>query len=144
MAGESGKSSVNRIVYRYYKCSGAKRHLGCKRKPLRKDWIERVAVLLTVNKVLTDSTIDRIADAIVAMQNEEDTMISDIQTGEADEDRRRAKELRRIRLVMRSLKPQLIVEYSAGTAWVLRQIVNQKAQAAGFSGLRGFSSFSCR
>lgn len=75
MAGESGKSSVNRIVYRYYKCSGAKRHLGCKRKPLRKDWIERVAVLLTVNKVLTDSTINRIADAIVAMQNEEDTMI---------------------------------------------------------------------
>jgi len=75
MAGESGKSSINGIVYRYYKCSGAKRHLGCKRKPLRKDWIERVAVLLTVNKVLTVSTIDRIADAIVAMQNEEDTMI---------------------------------------------------------------------
>ena len=32
-------------------------------------------MLLTVNKVLTVSTIDRIADAIVAMQNEEDTMI---------------------------------------------------------------------
>jgi len=75
MAGESGTSSTKGIKYRYYKCGGAKRHLGCKRKPLRKDWIERVAVLLTINKVLTDSTIDRIADAIVAMQNEEDTMI---------------------------------------------------------------------
>ena len=75
MAGESGTSSTKGIKYRYYKCSGAKRHLGCKRKPLRKDWIERVAVLLTINKVLTDSTIGRIADAIVAMQNEEDTMI---------------------------------------------------------------------
>ena len=64
MAGESGKSGTKGIKYRYYKCSGAKRSLGCHRKPLRKDWIERVAVLLTVRQVLTDETIDRIADAL--------------------------------------------------------------------------------
>ena len=75
MAGESGKSGTKGIKYRYYKCSGAKRSLGCHRKPLRKDWIERVAVLLTVRQVLTDETIDRIADAIVVMQEEEDTTI---------------------------------------------------------------------
>ena len=75
MAGESGKSGTKGIKYRYCKCSGAKRSLGCHRKPLRKDWIERVAVLLTVRQVLTDETIDRIADAIVVMQNEEDTTI---------------------------------------------------------------------
>ena len=75
MAGESGKSGTKGIKYRYYKCSGAKRGLGCHRKPLRKDWIERVAVLLTVRQVLTDETIDRIADAIVVMQEEEDTTI---------------------------------------------------------------------
>ncbi len=74
MAGESGKSGSNGNVYRYYKCSGAKRHLGCTRKPIRKDWIERVAVLLTVNTILTDETIDRIAEAIVTMQDEEDTL----------------------------------------------------------------------
>ena len=74
MAGESGKSGSNGNVYRYYKCSGAKRHQGCNRKPIRKDWIERVAVLLTVNTILTDNTIDRIAEAIVTMQDEEDTL----------------------------------------------------------------------
>ena len=35
MAGESGKSGTKGIKYRYYKCSGAKRSLGCHRKPLR-------------------------------------------------------------------------------------------------------------
>ena len=74
MAGESGKSSTSGIKYRYYKCSGAKRKLGCHKKPLRKDWIERVAVLLTVQTVLTDSNIDRIAEAIMVMQEEENTM----------------------------------------------------------------------
>jgi len=74
MAGESGKSSTNGAKYRYYKCSGAKRRLGCHKKPLRKDWIERVAVLLTIQTVLTDANIDRIADAILVMQEEEDTM----------------------------------------------------------------------
>lgn len=38
MAGESGVSSTAKTaIYRYYKCSGAKRHLGCKRKAIRKD-----------------------------------------------------------------------------------------------------------
>jgi len=74
MAGESGTSANKGIKYRYYKCSGAKRHLGCKKKPLRKDWIERVAVRLTVTTVLTDVNINRIADAILILQNEEDTM----------------------------------------------------------------------
>ena len=74
MAGESGKSGGNGAKYRYYKCGGAKRKLGCHKKPLRKDWIERVAVLLTVQTVLTDTNIDRIADAILVMQEEEDTM----------------------------------------------------------------------
>ena len=74
MAGESGKSGGNGAKYRYYKCGGAKRKLGCHKKPLRKDWIERVAVLLTVQTVLTDVNIGRIADAILVMQEEEDTM----------------------------------------------------------------------
>ena len=35
MVGESGKSRTG-VMYHYYKCSGAKRHLGCKRKAIRK------------------------------------------------------------------------------------------------------------
>ena len=75
MAGESGTSASGGVKYHYYKCGGAKRHLGCKRKPLKKDWIEKVAVVLTINTVLTDRNMDRIADAVVIMQDEEDTMI---------------------------------------------------------------------
>ena len=73
MAGESGKGCKG-VVYHYYKCSGAKRKLGCKKKAIRKDWIEDVVVKFTVTHVLTDTAIDRIADAIVIMQEQEDTM----------------------------------------------------------------------
>ena len=74
MVGESGRSSTNGTIYHYYKCSNAKRRKGCHLKALRKDWIERAAVLLTVQTVLTDANIDRIADVILVMQDEEDTL----------------------------------------------------------------------
>ena len=73
MAGESGKGCKG-IVYHYYKCSGAKRRLGCKKKAIKKHWIEETVVKLTVFKVLTDEAIDRIADAILVMQEQGDTM----------------------------------------------------------------------
>lgn len=75
MVGESGTSSTNGAKYYYYKCGGAKRRLGCKRKPLKKHWIERVAVVTTVQRVLRDEEINRIADAIIDLQNQEDTSI---------------------------------------------------------------------
>jgi len=59
MAGESGTSGTKGVKYCYYKCGGAKRKLGCKRKPLKKYWIERAAVLVTVDRVLKDAEIDR-------------------------------------------------------------------------------------
>lgn len=74
MAGESGTGTKG-VKYHYYKCSGAKRHLGCNRKAIKKNWIERVAVLLTVQKVLQDAEIDRIADAIIELQEKEDTTL---------------------------------------------------------------------
>jgi GNAT superfamily N-acetyltransferase len=43
MAGESGKRR-DETVYRYYKCSGVKRKLGCDKKTVRKAWIEDVVV----------------------------------------------------------------------------------------------------
>ena len=50
MAGESGTSSTKGVKHYYYKCGGAKRKLGCKRKAVRKHWIERAAVLVTVQQ----------------------------------------------------------------------------------------------
>ena len=75
MAGESGTSSTKGVKHYYYKCDGAKRKLGCKRKAVRKHWIERAAVLVTVQRVLQDDEISRIAEAIVALQEKEDTSL---------------------------------------------------------------------
>ena len=75
MAGESGTSSTKSVKHYYYKCGGAKRKLGCKRKAVRKHWIERAAVLVTVQRVLQDDEISRIAEAIVALQEKEDTSL---------------------------------------------------------------------
>ena len=75
MAGECGTSGTNGVKYYYYKCGGAKRRLGCKRRAVKKHWIERVAVVTTVERVLQDAEINRIADAIVALQDKEDTTI---------------------------------------------------------------------
>lgn len=46
-----------------------------KRKAVRKHWIERAAVLVTVQRVLRDEEISRIAEAIVALQEKEDTSL---------------------------------------------------------------------
>ena len=78
MVGESGKGCSG-TVYHYYKCSGVKRRLGCKRKALKKEWIEEAVVRITVSKVLTDRTIDRIADAILSLQEKEDTSVRTLQ-----------------------------------------------------------------
>ena len=75
MAGECGTSGTNGVKYYYYKCGGAKRRLGCKRKAVKKRWIERAAVIATIERVLRDDEIDRIADAIIDLQNQEDTTL---------------------------------------------------------------------
>ena len=74
LAGESGWSN-NGDVYHYYKCGGAKRKLGCNLKALKKHWIERAVVQATVSRVMNDEVISRIADAIIALQDQENTML---------------------------------------------------------------------
>ena len=49
--------------------------MGCKRKALKKNWLERAAVIATIERVLRDDEIDRIADAIIDLQNREDTTL---------------------------------------------------------------------
>ena len=71
MAGESG-TGRNGVIHRYYKCGGAKRKLGCHKKAVKKDWIERIAVQYTVQRVLQDELIAQIADKLVELQNTED------------------------------------------------------------------------
>lgn len=60
MVGESGTSHTGRMYY-YYKCTGRKRGGKCPKAVEKKDWIEEIVVRFTVEKVLTDESIDRIA-----------------------------------------------------------------------------------
>ncbi len=75
MVGESGTSGTKGVKHYYYKCGGAKRHLGCKRKAIKKQWIERAVVLCTVKRVLQDQEIERIAESIVKLQEQEDATL---------------------------------------------------------------------
>ncbi len=79
MVGESGTSGTKGVKHYYYKCGGAKRHLGCKRKAVKKQWIERAVVLCTVKRVLQDQEIERIAESIVKLQEQEDTTLPALQ-----------------------------------------------------------------
>lgn len=72
MVGESGKIHTGAMHY-YYKCSGAKRLKDCDKKAVRKDWIERVVVRLTMQRVMDEEKINRLIDAILVMQEQEDT-----------------------------------------------------------------------
>lgn len=70
MAGESGTSKTMR-KYHYYKCGNAKRHKGCDKKAVKKDWIENL-VVEQVWRVLFDNTaMDNLADSLIAYQNRE-------------------------------------------------------------------------
>jgi len=74
MVGESGTSHTGKI-HHYYKCIGAKRRKGCKKKTVKKDWIERIVVIWTIKKVLQDEEIDRIATKLVLVQEQENALI---------------------------------------------------------------------
>lgn len=60
MVGESGTSKSGKI-YHYYKCINRKKNRKCKKAIEKKDWIEELVVRVTVQKVLTDENIERIA-----------------------------------------------------------------------------------
>ena len=86
MIGESGKSHTG-AIYRYYKCSGAKRKLGCRKKAVKKDWIECIAVQYTIQRVFQDELIAQIADKLVELQNTEDNTLPLLRKQLADTNR---------------------------------------------------------
>ena len=70
MIGECGTSRHGQ-TYHYYKCSHRKHGQNCSKKTERKDWLERVVVQYTVEKVLTPENIDLIATNAVALIEKE-------------------------------------------------------------------------
>lgn len=86
MIGESGKGR-NGTIHRYYKCGAAKRRQGCHKKAVKKDWIEHIAVMYTIQRVFQDDLIAQIADELVALQNSEDNSLPLLHRQLADTER---------------------------------------------------------
>ena len=55
MVGESGTSRTGQI-HRYYKCIGVKKHMGCDKKSVKKEWIEGL-VLTYIRKIILDEDL---------------------------------------------------------------------------------------
>ena len=71
MNGESGKSH-NGTVHRYYKCHAVKKKLNdCKKKSVKKEWIENLVVTETRAMLMDDSAIEAIVTTLMRMQDEE-------------------------------------------------------------------------
>lgn len=70
MIGDSGVSHTGDRHY-YYTCQSRKSRKGCPKKSHRKDVLEASVVDFILDYVLSDSEIGRIADAVMALQEEE-------------------------------------------------------------------------
>ena len=74
MVGESGTSHSSQ-VHRYYKCVSVKKHRGCDKKTVKKDWIENLVIEQIKSVVFNDELIESIADAIMELQGQESTTL---------------------------------------------------------------------
>jgi hypothetical protein len=70
MVGTGGTSRTGKI-HHYYKCGNAIYKKSCDRKAVKKDWLERHVAQLIREYVLQDKMINRLADAILVLQKQE-------------------------------------------------------------------------
>ena len=70
MVGDSGTSKTGARHY-YYSCYHRKHDKACTKKAVQKDALENAVVSFVLDHVLSDSEIDKIADAVLALQAEE-------------------------------------------------------------------------
>ena len=69
MVGESGKGK-NGTVYHYYTCANRKKHGSCRKKPLQKEYIERLVVENAL-ELLTPERIEELADMAFELNKKE-------------------------------------------------------------------------
>ena len=74
MFGECG-TGRNKVVHHYYKCSTAKRFKTCKKKTVRKEWLEDLVVAETMKLIQDDAVIDAIVAEVMKLQNQENTTL---------------------------------------------------------------------
>lgn len=78
MVGESG-TSKNLSVYRYYKCTSAKKKKTCDKKALKKDWIENIVIEKIVSVLWDDELVAKLIKRIMKLQKEENTTLITLQ-----------------------------------------------------------------
>lgn len=74
MIGECGTSHTEK-TYRYYKCVNQKRKHTCDKKTVKKDFIENLVVKSVMEKIMDDELMEHLADALFALQLNENTKI---------------------------------------------------------------------
>lgn len=75
MCGESGKGR-NGTIHRYYKCVTVKKHRGdCKKKAVRKEWIENLVVNETMRFIMDDDAIETIVSMLTRIQDQENSAL---------------------------------------------------------------------
>lgn len=62
-------------MYHYYKCVSAKKHRGCKKKSVRKQWIEDIVVAETVGMIQNNERVEGIISGLMALQSEENARL---------------------------------------------------------------------
>ena len=87
MVGTGGTSKTGK-VHHYYKCGNALYKKSCKKKAVKKDWIEHLVVSLTRQHILVEDVIERLANAIVELQRQENTTLPFLQKQLADIEKR--------------------------------------------------------
>ena len=70
MVGDSGTSSTG-VTHFYYTCIEKKRRHGCKKKSVKKEWIEQLITDVTINQVLTDENIKHTAEKAYELHEKE-------------------------------------------------------------------------
>ena len=86
MLGESGHSSTGK-VHHYYKCATAKKHRACKKKTVKKLWIEDLIINMAVRMLNDDNALDRTADSILEIQIQENITLPMLQKQLAETER---------------------------------------------------------
>ena len=72
MVGESGTGKMG-TFHQYYKCVSVKKRRGCKKKTIKKNWIEDIVVNETMNMIMDDSVVEYITDLVMELQARENT-----------------------------------------------------------------------
>ncbi len=75
MCGESG-TARNGTTHRYYKCATANKHKdSCKKKAIKKDFIENLVINETMKMIMDDDLIEAIVSMLMELQDQENTTL---------------------------------------------------------------------